>query len=590
MLQHGADGRQGGGSHAGVGEGEQRQHLVQQLIQLPGCQPQGKAAQVFGNVLGDLRLTGFQGLGQLHRNFIAVVRGQHRRDGQQGGAGHPADDYIFTDLDEIGKVGGDVEHVGVVALLHLIQEVLHAHGLQNPGRGGFQIVQKDTAHGLRLVQNRPVHGGVQTQLSAQLGLEKQQGDRGLGGHVIHHVGNEGQLRTARGQGGEQTAEQPHGRSLLGFVAAGQPPGGKLDESCEIFRGDPPHGDVQSGVQQGEGGIRLHGVGVLIVEEQLVGKAGGVGVGAAAQQGVHHSLSLIADHTDLPGCQTVVRVDQLFQILRPQLKGPLFLGTGCRARRQLLFIAGVEPGQNTAHQGGGLTADVAVGHHQQFIEKLQCLLLLTGAPIGEVLLEDQHIGPDAGGVLLAPCGFQNAHEQPLPAQTVHQADVVVHGSAAQSQDHLVRGHQRRVLPGLARPAGGFQRSVNAKALQIGLKVPQLVVDVLIAQALGRVHVVQLVQNDVKGLFQGEELGDLLAILAPGLLYPEVRVHQHQGFRGQVLNLQVPDGVVGGDAADGGQSPPGEPLVCVEIVQIGDTLTGFAAEFAQVVARGGAGHQP
>ena len=39
-------------------------------------------------------------------------------------------------------MGGDVENICPVALLHLVQQILHAHGLQYPGRGGFQIVQK----------------------------------------------------------------------------------------------------------------------------------------------------------------------------------------------------------------------------------------------------------------------------------------------------------------------------------------------------------------------------------------------------------------------------------------------------------------
>ena len=44
------------------------------------------------------------------------------------------------------------------------------------------------------------------------------------------------------------------------------------------------------------------------------------------------------------------------------------------------------------------------------------------------------------------------------------------------------------------------------------------------------------------------------------------------------------------AQGRQTPLGEPLVRVIVVEVGDPLTGFAAEFADIVAQGGAGDQP
>ena len=177
-----------------------------------------------------------------------------------------------------------------------------------------------------------------------------------------------------------------------------------------------------------------------------------------------------------------------------------------------------------------------------------------------------------------------------AQAVHQADVVVHGGVPQAVHHLVwPGESRGGTPHRCFP-GGFQRGVHPEIRQIFLEIPQLGVDVLIPPPLGLVHVVQLVQNDIEGLCQGVDACDLPPVLATGLLHPEVGIHQHQRLRRQVLNLQVPDGVVGGDTADGRQAPPGEPLVRVEIVEVGHPLARLAAEFADVVSCGGAGHQP
>lgn len=60
-------------------------------------------------------------------------------------------------------MGGDVENVGTVALFHLIQQVFHTHGLQDPWRGGFQIVQKYGGDGIRVVQQCPVGGDIQAR-------------------------------------------------------------------------------------------------------------------------------------------------------------------------------------------------------------------------------------------------------------------------------------------------------------------------------------------------------------------------------------------------------------------------------------------
>ena len=123
MLQHGAHSGQGGGHHHGVGGGEEDLHLIHDLVQFPGRQPQGKLAQVLGDVLGDLRLPGLQHLGKLHGHLVPAVRRQGRSNGQQGSARQPAGHDILTDLHQVGEVGGDVEHVGIVPLPPLVQQI-----------------------------------------------------------------------------------------------------------------------------------------------------------------------------------------------------------------------------------------------------------------------------------------------------------------------------------------------------------------------------------------------------------------------------------------------------------------------------------
>ena len=101
VFQHGTHGGQCGVHHPAVGGGEEREHLVQHLVQLPGSQPQGELSQVQRDVLGDLRLAGLQRLGELHGDLVAVIRGEHGGQGQQGRACHTPYHHVFTDLHEV---------------------------------------------------------------------------------------------------------------------------------------------------------------------------------------------------------------------------------------------------------------------------------------------------------------------------------------------------------------------------------------------------------------------------------------------------------------------------------------------------------
>ncbi|MBS6356170.1 MAG: hypothetical protein KH438_12885, partial [Oscillibacter sp.] len=483
MLQHGAHSGQGGGHHHRVGGGEEELHLVHDLVQLPGRQPQGELAQVLGDVLGDLRLPRLQHLGKLHGHLVPAVRRQGGGDGQQGGTRHPADHDVLADLHQVGEVGGDVEHIGVVPMFHLVQQVLHAHGLQNPVGRGLQVVQKHIAHNVLPVQQGPLGGDIQAQPLPQAGLEKQQrrastAVRGL------HGGGDGRGVPAIGiQGRQQVAEQPQGGGLLGQAAPLQPPDGKAGQHVQVLGGHPVQRQAQHRVQQGEGRVGVHQLRAAVVAEQLPGETGGVGVRAVHQQRVRRGLGLIADHADLPGRQPPVRVDELFQVLRPQLEGQILLRVRRCVGRGLLLIAQAEGGQDAADEGGSPAADVSVRDQQQLVQKVQGLLLLGGVPVGEILLKNGDVRLEPGGVLFTPGGLQSVAEELLMAQSVHQADIVVHGGAPQGGHHLVRVQQGGVFGRAGGAAGGAEGGVHPKGDQVVLKIPELGVDIAVAQALG-----------------------------------------------------------------------------------------------------------
>ena len=586
--QQGADGGEGGVGHVLVGGGEEPLHLGHHLVQLPGGEPEGKLAQVLRDILGDLALAGFQGLGELHRDLVAAVPAEGGSHGQEGFPRHAADHHVLADLDEVGEVGGDVEEVLALRPLRLIEKILHADGLQHPMGGGLQVVQKDAADGLGIVQQalQALRG------EAQLPAEPQGGEAQGGAaapEVRRGLGDAAPDRGIGGKDGQQVVKEPGGGGLLRLRAVPEPVGGKACQHGGVRLRAAAGGKAHHGVQQGEGGLGVQVGGMAAAAKEFPHEAGGGGVRAVGQQGLGHQLCRVADGAGLLGGQAAVRLDELCDQLRPKEIGPVLPGVRGGVLGVLLAVAGAEICQDPAHQHRRLATDVAVRIDQELIEKVQGLLLLVVREVGEILLKGGDVGPDLGPVLLAAGGFQHAGEEMVVAEAVHQADVVVHRRPPQAHHHLVRGEEGGILPLWRGKAQVAQGGVHPEGDEVLLKIPELGVDEAVAQALGLVHVVQLREDHVEGVLQGEDLRDLAAVLIPGLLHPEVRVHQDQRLRREVLDLQVPDGVVGRDVAHGGEALPGEPLVRVVIVEVGHPLPGPAAELADVVARGGGAHE-
>ena len=254
---------------------------------------------------------------------------------------------------------------------------------------------------------------------------------------------------------------------------------------------------------------------------------------------------------------------------------------------LLLIDQVEPGDDLTDQAARLAADVALAVDQQLVQEGQGLGLLPHGQIGEILLKDVQIGPQLLPALGGAGGLDDVAELLLVRQHVHQPQVVVHRQTDQIVQGLLRAHQGGVLVGDGGLRVAGQGHVHAQAAHIVLKVVEAAIHQLIPAALGGVHPVQLGQDDLEGLVQGIEHGDLPALVIPVLFGAEVGIDEQQGFHRQRLQFQVPHGVVGGDVADALQLPGGEPLVGVVVVEIGHPLPGPAAELAHVVggSRGG-----
>ena len=571
-----------------VGAGEGGPQVLDQLIQLLRRQPEGKLAQIPGNVLGEFVFAHFQALHQLHRDLVALVRGEQLDNAQQRRAGVAPHHHLFAHLDEVAQVGGNVQDVVGAALVHLIRQQLDVHRLDDPGGAGFQVVQEDFAHHIGAVQNAPVHGHIQLQIGEDAVLQEQ------GGHVVFHRHGRGQQGNAPaagvavGQPGRQHLEKAGRRNAQRQCIPQEIEGGKLHQHLDLFVGAAVHRQVIQGVQQGKGSAVAHAAGLAVPVQQPLEELRQVLGQGVGQQTAHHALQRIADPVLVLGGELVVRPDDPGQSQLPQAQGGLLVHVG-GVGGPLFAVARVEPGHHLPGQVGRVAADVALPVAQQLIEEIQQLALLGAAQVGGILPENVQIGPDVLPVLLTAGGLQNVAEAPLVRQRVHHVQIVADAQEHQTLNGVVHAAQHHRGQLLHRGGVAGQVHIHAQAAHIILKIVQAGVHKLIPPQFFRVHIVQLGEDDLERIVQPVNAGHLPPVRSPLLLGAEVRIDEQQAFHGQVFRLQVPGGVVGRNVGDHRQAHAGEPLVGVKIVQVGHPLAGLAAVFAQVVPGGRAAHQ-
>ena len=576
-LVHDAHGIQGPGHHLAVGGGQILRQLPQDLLQLGGRQPQAQPPQIAGDVLGKLLLADLQAPGQLHRHLVALVHGEQRRDLQQGRPRPVADGDPVADLDEVCQVGGHMEQAVPLRPGEGGQQA-DVHLLDDPGRGGLQVVQEDLRHRLlRQLQRR----GAAPQLRQALLPAAGQGGAVAAGHRQQGVLDD----VPGGNVVLQIPQQLHRRGPDRQILPAAEGGGEVEEVIALPVGAHLHGQGGGGLQQLEGGLVPQPLRPAVVPQEGGQECLPPVRLALLQQGVHHQLQRKGDPPPVLGHELAVRVDDLVQVQPPLVHSRHRLPVGHVVRGLLLHIPRLEPGDDLPHEGRALAADVALPVHQQLVQKGQGLDLLGHAEIHGVGLEHPQVGPQPPPVRLAPGLLQQPGKAPLAGEAVHELHVVGHAEHLQLLHRLLLVHEGHILGLPGRPVGAGQGHVHPLADHILLKIPQLGVDEGVALALFLRHVVQLGQDHIKGLPQRGDAGDLPAVRPPVLLHPEVGVNKGQGLRRQVIQLQVPDRVVGGHIPQVGDVAAAEPLVGIEVVEIGHPLPRLAAELAEVVAGGG-----
>ena len=463
---------------------------------------------------------------------------------------------------------------------------LHVDHLDHPRRGGFQVVQQDTGQLLRLQgAHRILH-----RRAAYKGVLIPQGGQGKGRHFLPQQLRPDADRMLLRQDLPGAEEELQCRRLQRGVRAAALGQGESGHMLRLFRRQQPQGQIAQRIRQGQRGAVVLHLRRLVVRQQRGEELRRLLGVAVLQRGGYHQLGGEANVTDLLGRQLVVGIEQQVQILGPQGELGLLHRRLSRRGGQLLLIAQAEFGHHLPHQRRRLTADVPVGMQQQLIEKIYRLDLLIGGQIGGIRLQHTQICPHTGPVLLAAGLFQQIGKQPLMAEPAHHVQVMLHRHQAEGAVIGVGRHQGDVRLFLRRRVVTLQRHVHAPGAQIFLEIPQLAVDVLIAARFGGVHVIQLVEDHVKGVLQGVQRRRLPAVFLLPLLGAEVSVNQQHGFHRQVGQLQIPCGVVAGHLPHLGQSGAGQPLVGVVVVQIRHPLPGHTAEFSDVVSGGRRGGEP
>ena len=122
--------------------------------------------------------------------------------------------------------------------------------------------------------------------------------------------------------------------------------------------------------------------------------------------------------------------------------------------------------------------------------------------------------------------------------MHQMHVVVKRVVTERADHLALREQRGIplLRGQQRICARV--GIDAVADQKPLKIVELFIDRLIAQAFLRRHVRELDEDAVARFRQGADDGDLLAVRPALGAHAEVRVDEDQRLDRQVFKLQIP----------------------------------------------------
>ncbi len=240
-------------------------------------------------------------------------------------------------------------------------------------------------------------------------------------------------------------------------------------------------------------------------------------------------------------------------------------------RQFFSVYIVVVGDDLPQQRTRLSADVPFSVGQQIVEKMQRQLFLMLGHICGIFRKDIEIGPQALPFFLASGCFQQTAESQLIVEDAHDLHIVLDRRVLDLLHHGVPRQKDRILSAAASRLCRLGKHVrfDAQILQVVFKVLQFSIDPFVTLLLGGIHVVQLVKYHIEGFIQRIE-ADAFPSFLPHALDAKVRIDQQQGFCRQVLQFQIPGGMVAGDMSRHRHSILQQDFIGIVIVEIGYPL--------------------
>ena len=213
-----------------------------------------------------------------------------------------------------------------------------------------------------------------------------------------------------------------------------------------------------------------------------------------------------------------------------------------------------------------------------IQESECHAFLVIGHICRVPSQNIYISSEVLPVCLTPGIFEKTSEQLRITEPAHHPDIMIYRAESDLIDDRFTGEQRSFLllrlnslrigqEIIIRPDFGPVRyeRIDTTLFHVVLKIMQLVVDPDIPVSFGFIHIIQLAEDDIESLFKAVEMNDLSAVLSRAF-GSEICVDQQQRLNRQILQLQIPYRVIGGNMSDPFQAVVTQAVISIVIVQI------------------------
>ena len=225
-----------------------------QFIQLLGMQIKCQLAQIVGDVFRELVFADLQPFGKLDRDLVALVEREQRHDPKQRGAGVMPDNHPFTDFNQVGKVGRNVQDMFPLSMGELVEQHLDVDRLDNPGGGRLEVVQIDVTEHILAVKDLLLHTGAEAEALQGLILQKQHRYILLAVQPTDHLPEHSYAGMFPVERRRKLGEEPHcRRGQADFPIQLEEIACKCDQPFDQFRAAKGMRKIKHGIEQRKGG-------------------------------------------------------------------------------------------------------------------------------------------------------------------------------------------------------------------------------------------------------------------------------------------------------------------------------------------------